>query len=1236
MIVERNLLEVLAESKLILINSKAQAFDHVLAKQTPILILNTTSYILKHVQNEAGEIQVDDAEDQERTQDLQMMTRYVFECLRPEDKVIVSPFSYLTQEAFITLKPETSLDSVVIDTFVEILTDIERKKKTLPLNWYLPVTFSDAALKGKVSYFLNFVHCQKIKENYMSDLESCDKSIAMEKLFEKVTFTEFHRKTADDILLQPNGCRFYCGVFVINYMQQSDNYVKRDSSFQFDSKKEREDLALKLLNNDLNEDKQNLYDKARRRYAQVDKQDGNKRLRVDTSKEHIEDVGREMEAEYDDCDKIGNGHDDLEKESYTFKLVSSCDVFAFSSAALKYVDVQNFEDFVDFVNRQNVRENYLFHIKSPEKVFIPVYAEQKTLGHFFLYIFHLNKEVVEIWDSAPKVLAVTDRDETTKKLLIAMGILFEKVTFTEFHLKMADDILLQPNGFDCGVFVINYMQQSDNYVKRDSSFQFDSKKERGDLALKVLNSDLNKEKQNLYDKARRHYAQVEKQDGNKRLQVDPSKEHFEDVGSEMEAEYDDSDEGYDFDNEYDDEDDYGLENDLIGREFHRYTAQIREWIEDDKVSAIGVWGMGGSGKTALASHIYDKLLEEDNRIKLILTTRIREVCQGMGCDQKNKIEVQSLHKRESLALFKKTMGSYEGLSLKVKRIARKVAYECWGLPFAIVRIATSMKGKKQVGEWSHMLECLKNLGHGQYEMDKWVFPVLRSSYDFLSKKLQRFFLYYALSTKGYLDENADHLIRRFVYESIDETKKLRVQYDEGYNMLHRLNNHSMLKMYCEPQMEGYDVQGYDVQWEMDKFLRALAIDIAKDTGKIIANACKNLTKIPSDDQWKYDLQKAFLTGNYINTIPNGTCLQCSQLSTLLLNGNANLNYISDDFFNNMPALKTLDLSETSIKCLPESVSSLKCLNALLLSGCKDLSYIPPLRNLKLLISLDLSNTAITEAPEGLESLVNLRCLRLYRTYMLMSASLIFKLINLEHLLGLKVTEACVQGLCNLDVIEACFQDISVFNTFVSFLDLDSYESSTPRRHQGVGYKRLPASRDSCCPFCSSSQLVGRLCLSDLEDLKDIVSPDALLSLHQLSLFSYLTHLQIVNCDSMETLMTPKLLALLQNLRTIDVNYCEKMKEIVGEDDLSKMEHGGSADLSHPTPITLPRLTSLELHGLPQLINFVYRGVMLCPSLQTFSAFECEKLNRPRIEISNGCELPMEKTSTGYSWAIKTD
>ncbi|XP_028774322.1 uncharacterized protein LOC114731349 [Neltuma alba] len=45
------------------------------------------------------------------------------------------------------------------------------------------------------------------------------------------------------------------------------------------------------------------------------------------------------------------------------------------------------------------------------------------------------------------------------------------------------------------------------------------------------------------------------------------------------------------------------------------------------------------------------------------------------------------------------------------------------------------------------------------------------------------------------------------------------------------------------------------------------------------------------------------------------------------------------------------------------------------------------------------------------------------------------------------------------------------------------------------------------------------------------------------------------------------------------------------------------------------------------LDFVYGGIMLCPSLRAFSASSCKKLNPPQIAISNnGSVLPMQKFS----------
>ncbi|XP_054776647.1 uncharacterized protein LOC129285115 [Prosopis cineraria] len=159
------------------------------------------------------------------------LTQYVFEqsC---ETTFSSPPRLYLNQSEFTTLRPQTNLDSSVIDIFADILTDIERKKSK-PLNWYLPVMFSNVALNsGDLCSFLNFVELHQICENYMPHLIYCEKLLAMEKLFKDVImFTKFSRRMARNIQLQPNG--YDCGIFVIKYMQQSDNYVGKILHFRY-------------------------------------------------------------------------------------------------------------------------------------------------------------------------------------------------------------------------------------------------------------------------------------------------------------------------------------------------------------------------------------------------------------------------------------------------------------------------------------------------------------------------------------------------------------------------------------------------------------------------------------------------------------------------------------------------------------------------------------------------------------------------------------------------------------------------------------------------------------------------------------------------------------------------------------------------------------------------------------------------------------------------------------------
>ncbi|XP_028804039.1 uncharacterized protein LOC114759116 [Neltuma alba] len=102
--------------------------------------------------------------------------------------------------------------------------------------------------------------------------------------------------------------------------------------------------------------------------------------------------------------------------------------------------------FLDFVHRNNMRDNYMSESVDCEKIFIPVHVEKNSCGHYYLYIIHTKNQEVEIWDSlCDRFMDETERDQTTKKLLLAMDNLFGNVMFTKFDRRMASNILLQPN-----------------------------------------------------------------------------------------------------------------------------------------------------------------------------------------------------------------------------------------------------------------------------------------------------------------------------------------------------------------------------------------------------------------------------------------------------------------------------------------------------------------------------------------------------------------------------------------------------------------------------------------------------------------------------------------------------------------------------------------------------------------------------------------------------------------------
>ncbi|KAH1120691.1 hypothetical protein J1N35_003851 [Gossypium stocksii] len=169
----------------------------------------------------------------------------------------------------------------------------------------------------------------------------------------------------------------------------------------------------------------------------------------------------------------------------------------------------------------------------------------------------------------------------------------------------------------------------------------------------------------------------------------------------------------------------------------------------------------------------------------------------------------------------------------------------------------------------------------------------------------------------------------------------------------------------------------------------------------------------------------------LNLSPN-----CGNLSTLLLKKNRSLKRISESFFQHMYSLNILDLSYTGIKQLPNSVSNLETLNALVLRGCYNLNYVPSLEKLKALQKLDLRGTGIKKVPKGLEMLTNLTYLNLCTESLKELPIAILPGLSRLQCLILYVKSACVKmnrselaRLRKLEVFEGRFNELIDFNAY---------------------------------------------------------------------------------------------------------------------------------------------------------------------------------------------------------------
>ena len=335
------------------------------------------------------------------------------------------------------------------------------------------------------------------------------------------------------------------------------------------------------------------------------------------------------------------------------------------------------------------------------------------------------------------------------------------------------------------------------------------------------------------------------------------------------------------------------------------------------------------------------LPEIRNRSKVIITTRIQEICNEM--EVQRMFRVECLAQEEALALFlekvgKNTLNSHPDIS----RLSEKMAEWCKGLPLALITVGRAMANKNSPHEWDQAIQELEKFPVEISGMEVELYHVLKLSYDSLRDDITKScFIYCSFFPKEYEIRN-DELIEHWIGEGFFDGKDIYEARRRGQKIIEDLKNACLF--------EGGD--GFKECIKMHDVIHDMAQWISQECGNKIW-VCESLGLVDAErvTKWK-EAERISLWGRNIEKLPKTP--HCSNLQTLFVRECIQLKTFPRGFFQFMPLIRVLDLSATH--CLTELPDGIE--------GLVHLEYI------------NLSMTYVIKLPIGMMKLTKLKCLLL--------------------------------------------------------------------------------------------------------------------------------------------------------------------------------------------------------------------------------------------------------------------
>ncbi|XP_028782600.1 putative disease resistance RPP13-like protein 1 [Neltuma alba] len=353
--------------------------------------------------------------------------------------------------------------------------------------------------------------------------------------------------------------------------------------------------------------------------------------------------------------------------------------------------------------------------------------------------------------------------------------------------------------------------------------------------------------------------------------------------------------------------------------------------------------------------------------KILITTRNRKVAEVMCCTY--SYPLKPLQEEDSWKLFAKHAfdNQHDDGDPNLKPIGRKIVNKCGGLPLAIKTLGSLLHRKLSSQYWGKILESeIWQLS----ENDSNTIPSLRLSYHYLPSNLKRCFAYCSIFPKDYdIDKNV--LIQLWMADGLIYPTQRSMSFEEtGDEIFKDLESRS----FFEPSKRGGD---YFVMHDLlNDLAKSMAgeffvwLDAAQTQDMSTKTRYFSYIRRKSDNVdifervLKCHQLRSFIQFDSLSIGDDVMSRFCrlKYIRQLSLKGSQNLRSLTDGI-SNLKHLHYLDLSDTSVMKLPNSMCSLINLQTLKLRGCRHLTELPS--NFYKLINLrhlDLEACAIQKMP----------------------------------------------------------------------------------------------------------------------------------------------------------------------------------------------------------------------------------------------------------------------------------